>query len=189
MVGIGAEDVNGVTESEFDSESITVEHEDLDWGKGEVGGKQEDDTAMGMAYDAYRYHHDHPRAMDIFLASALPLAEPTARRRASKIFVHPSDLQIELMYGGAVEAVITVFQTKCVLKPEEDSFRRYLLRSMVLGAVRAYFRREENHGIRTAADLTALAASKWHCRNEAEDEIITWELLVRVISSRACDPR
>jgi len=138
------------------------------------------DVRIQVAEVAYRYDHGHPRAMDVFLAAALPLAGPCARRRAAKVFVHPSDLQIELMYGGAVEAVIAVFQTKCALKADEDAFRRYLLRSMVLGAVRAYFRREENHGIRTAADLTALAASKWRCRNAAEDEVITWELLDRV---------
>ena len=100
----------------------------------------------------------HPRAMDVFLASALPLAEPTARRRAARIFVHPSDLQIELMYGGAVEAVIAVFQIEMCLKAEENAFRRYLLRAMVLGAVRAYFRRGENDGIRTAADLSAFGS-------------------------------
>ena len=102
------------------------------------------DIRIQVAEVACRYDREHPRAMDVFLASALPLAEPTARRRAARIFVHPSDLQIELMYGGAVEAVIAVFQSKCALKPEEDAFRRYLLRAMVLGAVRAYFRREEN---------------------------------------------
>jgi len=138
------------------------------------------DIRVQVAEVAYRYDHDHPRAMDVFLASALPLAEPTARRRASKIFVHPSDLQIEVMYGGAVEAVINVFQTKCALKSEEDAFRRYLLRSMVLGAVRAYFRREENHGIRAAADLTAFMTPKKSSRVEVEDEMITWELLDQV---------
>jgi len=95
--------------------------------------------------------------MDVFLASALPLAERAARKRAAKIFVHPSDLQIELTYGGAVEAVIAVFQSKSELKPEDNAFRRYLLRAMAIGAVRAYIsaRRERryprggrSHGLR-----------------------------------------
>ena len=146
------------------------------------------DIRIQVAEVAYRYDHGHPHAMDVFLAAALPLAEPTARRRASKIFVYPSDLQIELMYGGAVEAVIAVFQTKCALKPEEDAFRRYLLRSMVLGAVRAYFRREENHSIRATADLTALETTKWRSRTDAEDEIITWELLDRVTTCSQLRP-
>jgi len=127
------------------------------------------DIRIHVAEVAYRYDRDHPRAMDVFLASALPLAERAARKRAAKIFVHPSDLQIELMYGGAVEAVIAVFQSKSELKPEDNAFRRYLLRAMALGAVRAYFRRGENDGIRAAADLTAFAVPKRPSRNEAED--------------------
>jgi hypothetical protein len=137
------------------------------------------DTRIEVAEVACRYDRQHPRAMDVFLASALPLAAQTARRRAARIFVHPSDLQIELMYGGTVEAVIAVFQSKCVLSPEEGAFRRYLLRAMVLGAVRAYFRREENASVRAAADLTAFAVPKGPSRNEVEDAIIICELLDR----------
>lgn len=140
------------------------------------------DTRIQVAEVAYRYDHVHPRAMDVFLASPLPLAAQTARRRAARIFVHPSDLQIELMYGGTVEAVIAVFRSKCVLKSEEDAFRRYLLRAMVLGAVRAYSRRGENHGVCTTADLAALVAPKGLSRNEVEDEIIISELLDRTIT-------
>jgi len=140
------------------------------------------DTRIEVAEIAYRYDRGHSRAMDVFLAAALPLAAQTARRRAARIFVHPSDLQIELMYGGAVEAVIAVFQSKCALKPEEGAFRRYLLRAMVLGTVRAYFRREENHGVRSAADLTAFVSPKGLSRNEVEDGIIIWELLDRTIT-------
>jgi hypothetical protein len=138
------------------------------------------DIRIHVAEVAHRYDRDHPRAMDVFLASALPLAERAARKRAAKIFVQPSDLQIELMYGGAVEAVIAVFQSKSELKPEDNAFRRYLLRAMALGALRAYFRRGENDGIRAAADLTAFVVPKRPSRNEAEDEIITWELLDQV---------
>lgn len=140
------------------------------------------DTRIQVAEVACRYDREHPRAMDVFLASALPLAERSARRRAAKIFVHPSDLQIELMYGGAVEAVIAVFHSKCVLKAEANAFRRYLLRSIALGAVRAYFRREENHGIQAAADLTAFASPKRLSRNDIEDGIIIGELLDRTVT-------
>ena len=51
MVGISAEDVNRLTEPELDFESVPVQHKDLEWGQSEVGGKQEDGAAMGMAYD------------------------------------------------------------------------------------------------------------------------------------------
>jgi|ERR1700739_437632 len=138
------------------------------------------DLRIQVAEVAYQGDHDHARAMDVFLASTLPLAERAARRRAEKIFVHPSDLQIELMYGGAVEAVIEVFQTKRALRAFDGAFRRYLLRAMARGALRAYFRRGENDGVRAEADLTVFAIATKPSRNEAEGEIITWELLDQV---------
>jgi hypothetical protein len=136
------------------------------------------DVRVQVAEVAYRYDHDHPRAMDVFLASALPLAERAARKRAERIFVHPSDWQIELMYDGAVKAVIATFQSNCCdFKPEDNAFRRYLLRAMALGALRAYFMREENYTVRAVADVTVFAVPKATFRNEVEEEIITGELL------------
>jgi hypothetical protein len=69
-------------------------------------------VCIQVAEVAYRCDHDHPRAMDVFLASTLPLAERAAHKRADRIFVHPSDWQIELMYDGAVKAVIAVFRRR-----------------------------------------------------------------------------
>ena len=63
VVGISAEDVHGLTEPELDSESITVEHEDLEWSKSKVGGKQEDGAAIRMAYDD-EAHQTRRRAPD-----------------------------------------------------------------------------------------------------------------------------
>ena len=63
MVSIGAEDMYGLTEPELDPESITIKHEDFEWDKGEVGGKQEDGTSMGMAYDD-EAHQTRRRAPD-----------------------------------------------------------------------------------------------------------------------------
>jgi len=135
-----------------------------------------------VAEVAYSYDRGHPRAMDVFLAAALPLAQRAARKRAEKAFIHPSDWQIELMYDGAVEAVIEIFRAKRALKTEDDAFRRYLLRAMARGAARAYFRREENERILGAADLTVFATVKRSPRNRVEDEIITWELLDQAMS-------
>jgi|SRR5580704_5001220 hypothetical protein len=42
-----------------------------------------------VAEIAYRYNNNHPRAMDVFLASAFPLAERAARKRAERIFIRP----------------------------------------------------------------------------------------------------
>ena len=89
-----------------------------------------------VAEAVYRHDHDHPSALDIFLACLLPLAEKSARRRAYKIFNCPSDWQLELMYDGAVGAVITIFQSNLTLMPGSEAFRRYIARALVRGALR-----------------------------------------------------
>jgi hypothetical protein len=63
-----------------------------------------------IAKAVYRHDHDHPNAQDVFLAYILPSAEKAARRKAEKLFGHPSDWQVELMYDGAVAAAIEMFQ-------------------------------------------------------------------------------
>ena len=73
--------MDSLTEPKLDFESVCVEHEDLEWGKGEVGGKQEDGTAMGMAYDdeahdtCRRAPHQIQAAVEkrLFRANDLPL--------------------------------------------------------------------------------------------------------------------
>jgi hypothetical protein len=109
-----------------------------------------------VAEIVYRHDHDHPNALDIFLASTLPLAEKAARRRAYKFFTYPSDWQIELMYDGAVAAMIAVFQYNYAVKPGTNAFKRYLVRALALGTMRSYFMREENASVRTVADLAAV---------------------------------
>ena len=133
-----------------------------------------------VAEVAYRYDHDHPRAMDVFLACTLPLAERSARCRAYKFFNHPSDWQIELMYDGAVTAMITMFQSNYALGPGTNAFRRYLVRAIAMGTLRSYFMRQENDGIRTVANLAALSACNRPFRNKVEQEAITRELLNEV---------
>jgi len=59
-------------------------------------------------------------------------------------------------------------------------FRRYLLRALALGAVRSYFKREENDGIRAVADLAALPIHIKAHNNQAEQDIIARELLDQV---------
>jgi hypothetical protein len=135
-----------------------------------------------VAEVVYRYDHDHPNALDIFLACTLPLAEKAARRRAHKLFIYPSDWQVELMYDGAVEAMISVFQCNCAVNRGSNAFRRYLLRALALGTVRAYFKREENGGIRAVADLATARTPKRPLRNQVEQDAITRELLNQVTS-------
>jgi len=135
-----------------------------------------------VAEVVYRYDHDHPSALEVFLACTLPLAEKAARRRAHKLFLYPSDWQIELMYDGAVTAMITVFQCNYTVKQGTDRFRRYLVRALALGTVRSYFMRGENDGVRSVANLAALPTQKRPFRNTIEQDIITRDLLNQVTS-------
>jgi hypothetical protein len=133
-----------------------------------------------VAEAVYRYDHEHSSALEIFLACALPLAEKAARRRARKIFIYPSDWQLECMYDGAVTAAIAVFQRNSALEPGSDVFRRYFFRALALGTVRSYFSREENGSIHTVADLATLPTRVGPFRNQAEEDAITRDLLNQV---------
>ena len=133
-----------------------------------------------IAEAVYRHDHGHPSALDVFLACTLPLAEKAARRRAHKVFIYPSDWQLELMYDGAVAAAIAVFECNFSVETGTNAFRRYLLRALALGAVRSYFKREENDGIRAVADLSALPIHIKARDNQAEQDIIARDLLDQV---------
>ena len=113
-----------------------------------------------IAEVVYRYDHDHPNAQDLFLACTLPSAEKAARRKAEKLFVHPSDWQVELMYDGAVAAAIEMFQLNPPLRSIPNAFRRYVVRGLSRGMLRSYFMREENSRIRPAGDVRAVRTRK-----------------------------
>jgi hypothetical protein len=142
----------------------------------------ENDLRIQVAEVVYRHDHDHPNAFDLFLACTLPLAQKAALRKAEKVFLYPSDWQIELMYDGAVAAVIDLFHRNYPLRSIPSAFRRYLLRSLVLGTVRHYFKRQENDGIRSVADVRRVRTPRKPFRNTIEQDIITRELLEQVTS-------
>ena len=142
-----------------------------------------------VAEAVYRHDHDHPSALDVFLACTFPLAEKSALRRAHKIFIYPSDWQVELMYDGAATAAIAVFQRNSVVEPGSNAFRRYLYRALALGTVRSYFRREEYDGVCTVADFAKVPTRKMPLRNQAEQEIITRDLLKQVTGFPNLRPR
>ncbi|HEV2221738.1 MAG TPA: hypothetical protein VGR84_01915 [Candidatus Acidoferrales bacterium] len=133
-----------------------------------------------IAEVVYRYDHDHPRALDLFLACTLPLAEKAAKRKAYLLFFHPSDWQIELMYDGAVEAAIYVFQFNRSVRPGTDAFRRFLLRVLYHGTLRSYFMRQEYSGIRPVADVRTVRTHRKPFRNTVEQDVMTRELLEQV---------
>lgn len=133
-----------------------------------------------VAEVVYRFDHDHANAQDLFLACTLPSAQIAAQRKAAKLFVYPSDWQIEVMYDGAVEAAIEMFRANHRLADMPNAFRRYLVRAMSSGMLRAYFRREENCGVRPVADLRTVRSRKAVIPNTIEREVIAKELLEQV---------
>ena len=135
-----------------------------------------------VAEVAYRNDHGHPNALDVFLACTLPMAEKAARNRAHRLFVCPSDWQVELMYDGAVKAMIAMFQCNYAVRPGTDAFRRYIVRALALGTVRSYFMREENDGVRAVADPATASSRKRPIRNKVEQDVITRELLRQVMN-------
>lgn len=140
------------------------------------------DTALriNVAEVVFRHNHDHPHALDLFLACTLPLAQKAAQRKAEKVFVHPSDWQIEVMYDGAVGALIELFQRNHPLLSIQNAFRRYLRRAIVLGTVRHYFKRQENDGVRPAGDVRKVRTRRKPFSNMIERDIIARELLEQV---------
>jgi len=133
-----------------------------------------------IAEVVYRYDHDHPNAQDLFLACTLPSAEKAARRKAEKLFGHPSDWQVELMYDGAVATAIEMFQLNPALRSIPNAFRRYVVRGLSRGMLRRYFMREENSRIRPAGDVRGVRTGKAGVPNTVEREIIARELLDQV---------
>jgi hypothetical protein len=133
-----------------------------------------------VAEVVFRHNHDHPHGLDLFLASTLPLAQKAAQRKAEKVFLYPSDWQIEVMYDGAVEALINMFQVNRPISSIPNAFRRYLLRALVHGTLRHYFKRQENNDIRPVADVRRIRAPRKPFRNPIERNIITRELLEQV---------
>jgi hypothetical protein len=135
-----------------------------------------------IAEIVYRYDHDHPNAQDLFLACTLPSAVKAARRKAEKLFVHPSDWQVELIYDGAVAAAIEMFQLHPPLRSIPNAFRRYVVRGLSRGMLRSYFAREENCRIRPVGDVRAVRTRKRVIPNTVERKIIARELLDQVIN-------
>jgi len=133
---------------------------------------------IDVAEIAYR-NHEQPNALSLFLASTMPLAQKWSERKAERLFVYPSDWQLECLYNGAVNALLGMFQRPVTLHPISDSFRRYLYRSMLKGACSEYFRRDENCGIHTVENVDWFSPRNPAMRT-AEEEFITRDLLEQI---------
>lgn len=133
---------------------------------------------IAVAEVAFR-NHNHPKALDLFLASTMPLAEKYANRKARDLFVNPSDWQLECLYNGAVISVMRMYELHKPLNDMHDGFRRYLLCTLATGALRQYFKRDEYWRVQGVKNVDAVV-SRRDTEYNAEQEIITRELLDQV---------
>jgi hypothetical protein len=130
-----------------------------------------------IAYD----NHDDPQALNIFLACTLPMAQRMAERKAERVFTHPTDWQLEAMYGGAVSNLINMFEVNRPLQPlVSNPFRRYLVMTIVHGAMNPFRIRQEHWGIQGVEDVTRFDRIRDRYRNPSERDVITRELLEQV---------
>lgn len=149
---------------------------------GYLFGTTEKALRIQVAEVVFRHDHDHPNALDLFLACTLPLAHKTANRLGTKLFTHPCDLTIEFLYDGAVDAAIRMFHKEDPCKVAH--FRRALYRTLRSGALQKFFNREENTRVITVGSAETVRGRNHHrpIRHTIEDVIITKELLGKISS-------
>jgi hypothetical protein len=134
-----------------------------------------------IAEIAYLNHAD-PQALDLFLACTLPLAQKMSLRRAYRIYEHPSAWTVEMMYDGAVTALLTMFLRHAPLSAIPDAFRRYLMITIIKGSLRDYFKRYENFGIYAMRDVAGVANRKNLFRDPVDEAVLTRKVLEQVIN-------
>ena len=125
-----------------------------------------------IAEIAYLNHAD-PQALDVFLSCTLPLAQKMSLRRAYRIYEYPSAWAVEMMYDGAVTALLTMFQAHSQLSSLPNAFRRYLMTTITKGSLRDYFKRSENFGIYAMKDLAAVSHRKNLFRDPVDETLLT----------------
>jgi hypothetical protein len=136
------------------------------------------DQRIAIAEITYN-NHDDAQALNIFLACTVPMVQRMAERRAYRVFVHPTDWQLEAMYDGAITNILEMFRAHRPLNPSiPNGFRRYLMRTIMWGTMHFFHLRQENWDIRGVEDITKY--SKVEDRNSAEHDVITRELLEQV---------
>ncbi|HET9281372.1 MAG TPA: hypothetical protein VFR24_05365 [Candidatus Angelobacter sp.] len=138
------------------------------------------DQRIAIAEIAYN-NHDDPQAMNIFLACTMPMAEGMAKRKAERVFTNPSDWQIEAMYDGAVSFLLEMFKIHRPLRPfVSNPFQRYLIITILHGAMNPFRIRQEHWGIQGVEDVTKVYRIQGRYQNRAERELITRDLLEQV---------
>jgi hypothetical protein len=138
------------------------------------------DQRIAIAEIAYN-NYDDAQALNIFLACCLPLAQRMAERKAERVFTHPTDWQLEAMYDGAVSNLINMFEVHRPLQPfVSNPFQRYLMMTIIHGAMNPFRVRDEHWNIQGVEDLTKVQRIPGRHENPAERELITRDLLEQV---------
>jgi hypothetical protein len=139
------------------------------------------DLRIQIAEIAY-LNHDDPQAFDVFLACTIPLAQKMSQRRAYRIYEYPSSWALEAMYDGAVNALIVMFRCHAALSDLPNAFRRYLMTTIIKGALRDYFKRYENFGIYAREDIAGVAHRRNLFRDPVDEDVLTRKVLEQVIN-------
>lgn len=138
------------------------------------------DQRIAIAEIAY-LNHDDPQALNIFLACTLPMAQRMAERKAERVFTHPTDWQLEAMYGGAVSNLLNMFEVHRPLQPfASNPFQRYLMMTILHGAMNPFRMRDEHWNIEGVEDVTKFDRIPLRYRNPAERDVINRELLEQI---------
>jgi len=138
------------------------------------------DQRITIAEIAYN-NHDDPQALNIFLACTMPMAQGMAKRKAERVFTNPSDWQIEAMYDGAVSNLLNMFEVYRPLQAfVSNPFQRYLMMTILHGAMNPFRVRQEHWNIKGVEDVTKIYSNRGRFENSAERELITRDLLEQI---------
>lgn len=61
VISIGTDNVNGVSETEFDFEAIAVDGDDIEWGERDIGGHEKEESTGGV-FDDHETHEASDRS-------------------------------------------------------------------------------------------------------------------------------
>jgi hypothetical protein len=111
------------------------------------------------------------------------MAQRMAKRKAERVFTHPTDWQLEATYDGAVSNLLHMFEVHRPLQPlVSNPFQRYLMMTIIHGAMTAFRFRQEYWNIEGVEDVTKFQRIRDRYQNPAERDLINRELLEQITS-------
>jgi hypothetical protein len=128
---------------------------------------------LDVAEAVLRHARQHPQALGLFLSCICPLAEKAVRRLFEKMFPQPPDLTRELLYNGAINGAIRLFQRHGIRN--EIPFRPVLYCAFKTGAMQAAFHRTENRAICSIGSVDHHASGP-----RVEEQLMAREMLEKI---------